>query len=206
VYSFKSPIYGSLSRSQSKSFTPSRTSRQAWTKLKPSAPEVESKTVSASRFRTVYANVPISELVLQIGAQFDRQLFDKTGLQGGYDFALEYMPSPPRMVSLPPEEAAEIVKLYPSDDAPTLLVALRQQLGLKVVPSGNPGDRPRGKALAKLVRTEQPMNRSYRCSDTDFSASSPRIGSLYISSCAVLMIMNTHAPNTATFISTGMIL
>src|SRR5580704_15182996 len=54
--------------------------------------------------------------------------------------------------------------------------------------------------------TEEPMNALYRCSDTDFSASSPRIGSLYISSCAVLIIMNTHAPNTATFISTGMIL
>jgi uncharacterized protein (TIGR03435 family) len=63
-------------------------------KLKPSAPDVESKmTLSANRLRMVYTNVSISELVLRIGAQFDRPLFDRTGLQGGYDFALEYMPS-----------------------------------------------------------------------------------------------------------------
>jgi uncharacterized protein (TIGR03435 family) len=102
-------------------------------KLKPSAPDAESKAVSTNRSEAVYTNVPISELVLQIGPQFDRPLFDKTGLQGGYDFALEYTPSRPGMVNLPPEEAAEIANLYPADEAPTLLVALRQQLGLKVV-------------------------------------------------------------------------
>ena len=63
--------------------------------LKPSAPDVESRTGRTGRLRMNYSNVTISELVLQIGPQFDRPLFDKTGLQGGYDFTLEYMPSVP---------------------------------------------------------------------------------------------------------------
>jgi uncharacterized protein (TIGR03435 family) len=104
-------------------------------KLKPSAPDVESKAVSSSpnRFRMDYTNISISELVLRIGPQFDRPLFDKTGLQGGYDFALEYMPSPPSTANISPEEEAALAKLYPADAAPPLPVALQRQLGLKVM-------------------------------------------------------------------------
>jgi len=105
-------------------------------KLKPSAPDVESKAaLSANRLRMDYTNVSMSELVLRIGPQFDRPLFDKTGLQGGYDFALEYVPSLPGGVNMSPEEAAAFAKLYPADEAPTLPVALQQQLGLKVAPA-----------------------------------------------------------------------
>jgi uncharacterized protein (TIGR03435 family) len=68
-------------------------------KLKPSAPDSESRTVRIGRSRMNYFNVTISELVLQIATQFDRPLLDKTGLQGGYDFALEYMPSLPSTVT-----------------------------------------------------------------------------------------------------------
>ncbi len=102
-------------------------------KLKPSAPDVESRTIRTGRLRTNYSNVTISELVLQIGPQFDRPLFDKTGLQGGYDFSLEYMPSLPSMVSVSPEQAAALAEFYPADAAPPLPVALQQRLGLKVV-------------------------------------------------------------------------
>jgi uncharacterized protein (TIGR03435 family) len=103
-------------------------------KLKPSAPDVESNmTLSANRLRMVYTNVSISELVLRIGAQFDRPLFDRTGLQGGYDFALEYRPSLVGSNPMSPEAAAAFARLYPADEAPPLTVALQQQLGLKVV-------------------------------------------------------------------------
>ena len=104
-------------------------------KLKPSAPDAESKTESSGRLRTRYTNVPISELVVQIGPQFDRPLLDKTGLQGGYDFALEYMPSLPSSVNVSAEEAAALVERYPADEAVPLATALQQQLGLKVVPT-----------------------------------------------------------------------
>jgi uncharacterized protein (TIGR03435 family) len=104
-------------------------------KVTPSAPDVESKMVGINRLRTKYINVPISELVLQIGPQFDRPLLDRTGLEGGYEFALEYMPRLLNTVSLSPEHAAEMAKLYPPDEAPPLAVALQQQLGLKVAPT-----------------------------------------------------------------------
>jgi uncharacterized protein (TIGR03435 family) len=104
-------------------------------KLKPSPPGVESKMASTTRLRMDYTNVSISELVLRIGPQFDRPLFDRTGLQGGYDFALEYMPSLPNTAQISPEEAAAIASLYPADEAPPLPVALQRQLGLKVVPA-----------------------------------------------------------------------
>jgi len=102
-------------------------------KMKPSAPEVETKVASTARLRTNYTNVSMSELVLRIGPLFDRPLFDKTDLRGGYDFTLEYMPSLPGGAQMSPEEAAAFAKLYPADDAPPLLVALQQQLGLKVM-------------------------------------------------------------------------
>lgn len=76
----------------------------------------------------------MSELVLQIGTQFDRPLYDRTGLQGGYDFALEYMPSSIKTFVMSPEHLEEMAKRYPPDEAPPLAVALQQQLGLKVVP------------------------------------------------------------------------
>jgi uncharacterized protein (TIGR03435 family) len=105
-------------------------------KLKPSAPGVESKTASTGRLRMAYTNVSISELVLRIGPYFDRPLFDKTGLQGGYDFTLEYMPTFPGNVNMSPEEAAAFAKVYAADEAPPPLpVAIQQQLGLKVVPA-----------------------------------------------------------------------
>jgi uncharacterized protein (TIGR03435 family) len=103
-------------------------------KLKPSAPDVESRMESPTRLRTDYTNVPISELVLRIGPNFDRPLFDKTGLQGGYDFSLTYLPSLPNAAQMSPEAAAAFASLYPDDAAPPLPVALQQQLGLKVVP------------------------------------------------------------------------
>ena len=65
-------------------------------RLKPSAPGVESKTTSTSRLRMDYTNVSISELVIRIGPQFDRPLFDKTGLQEVYDFAPGIYAEPPQ--------------------------------------------------------------------------------------------------------------
>jgi uncharacterized protein (TIGR03435 family) len=104
-------------------------------KLKLSAPDAESRMVLVGRLRMNYTNITMSELVLQIGPQFDRPLFDKTGLQGGYNFALEYIPSLPGSVTLSPEQADAFAALYPADQAATLPVALQQQLGLKVVPT-----------------------------------------------------------------------
>ncbi|MDQ2843162.1 MAG: TIGR03435 family protein, partial [Acidobacteriota bacterium] len=81
-------------------------------KLKPSAADVESKTEFAGHLGR-YTDISIPELVLQIGPEFNRPLFDKTGLQGGYDFDLEYMPSLPDGVHMSPEQATAMAKLFP---------------------------------------------------------------------------------------------
>jgi len=104
-------------------------------KLKPSVPGVESRRTPGGKLRTDYINFSISDLVIGIGPQFDRPLFDKTGLQGGYDFSLEYMPSLPGTAHMSPETEAALAELYPAGEALPLPAALQQQLGLKVVPA-----------------------------------------------------------------------
>jgi hypothetical protein len=49
------------------------------------------------------------------------------------------------------------------------------------------------------------MAGDYRCSATDFSARSPRMGSLSNSPCAVLMIIQIQAPKMAASIRPGKI-
>jgi uncharacterized protein (TIGR03435 family) len=69
-----------------------------------------------------------------------RPVFDKTGLSGIYDitleFAMERMPS----ASAPPGGAAGTPPDLPADPTggPTVMVALEEQLGLKLVPSRGP--------------------------------------------------------------------
>ena len=106
-------------------------------KLKPSAPGVETRETSlpAGRgvLRSQFTNLSISELVIRLAPQFDRPLFDRTGLAGGYDFTLEhaFRPNPSRMSAA---EAAAFQNAT-DPDGPTLEVALQQQLGLKIVPA-----------------------------------------------------------------------
>jgi uncharacterized protein (TIGR03435 family) len=103
-------------------------------KLKPSAPDAKSRMTRTGRLGMNYTNISMPELVLQIGPQFDRPLFDKTGLEGGYDFSLMYMPSLPGGVMLSPDQLAALATLYPPGEAPPLIAALQHQLGLKIVP------------------------------------------------------------------------
>jgi uncharacterized protein (TIGR03435 family) len=106
-------------------------------KLKPSTPEEETKTdvltASSQSMRLKYTDVAISELVIRIATQFDCPLLDKTGLAGGYDFTLEYTPRRPDTTKLAPEEAAAFARLGPPDEGMSIVAALQQQLGLKVV-------------------------------------------------------------------------
>lgn len=113
----------------------SLTLRNDQSKLKPGAPDAESKTVRVGRLRAIYSNVSMPELVLQLGPLFDLPLFDRTGLKGGYDFTLEFMPSLPGTASLSPEQVAAFDKEFPPGEAPPLPIALQQQLGLKIVAS-----------------------------------------------------------------------
>jgi uncharacterized protein (TIGR03435 family) len=72
----------------------------------------------------------ISGLLGTLG-QLGRPVFDKTGLTGVYDFTLEYAPNAGTVMALggaPPPEATD-------SQAPSIAVAIQQQLGLKLEPS-----------------------------------------------------------------------
>jgi len=102
-------------------------------KFKQSPADAETKTdvllASSHLMRIKYTNVAIPELVIRIAPQFDRPLFDKTGLAGGYDFTLEYTPRGPDIANNTAAEAAALA----SDEGMPIVAALQQQLGLKVV-------------------------------------------------------------------------
>ena len=58
----------------------------------------------------------------------DRPVMDRTGLKQGYDFTLEFSPRRPDGSLLPGQDAPDVV-----ETAPTIMPALQQELGLKVV-------------------------------------------------------------------------
>jgi uncharacterized protein (TIGR03435 family) len=68
--------------------------------------------------------VPIETLARSIAKEAGRTVVDKTGLTGNYEFKLKYSPAG--------NSAA--------DDRPTIFIALREQLGLKLEPQQNPLD------------------------------------------------------------------
>ena len=60
----------------------------------------------------------------------DRQVLDRTGLTGPFDFSLEWSPEPD--ITLKPDQAVAT--------GPTFLEALQKQLGLKLVATTAPSD------------------------------------------------------------------
>jgi uncharacterized protein (TIGR03435 family) len=92
-------------------------------------------TMSAGRRRVTASKQTISRLAEMLGAELGRPVADKTGLAGEYDYSVEFRPQGPNAVppgqQLPP----------PADfDAPDLVVALQEQLGLKLEPKKGPVD------------------------------------------------------------------
>jgi len=85
---------------------------------------------------TVGKRVPMEYLCYWLGQVLrndDRQVIDRTGLSGYYDFTLTYLPQLPPgfdMANLPPEFA----------DRPSIFEALKTQLGLKLEPQKGPVD------------------------------------------------------------------
>ena len=60
----------------------------------------------------------------------DRQVLDRTGLTGAFDFSLEWSPEPD--ITLQPDQAVATGPSFPE--------ALQKQLGLKLVASTAPSD------------------------------------------------------------------
>lgn len=78
---------------------------------------------------------PLSRLTAMLGNQLKRPVVDKTGLNGKYDFDLEFAADPDSLPSQPPGQPGP----GPADNAvepgPDLIAALQKQLGLRLVRS-----------------------------------------------------------------------
>jgi bla regulator protein blaR1 len=78
-------------------------------------------------------------LAEQISRQVDREVVDKTGLQGDYDFTLHFAPERPMPMPGGPGDSGPGGAAPPPDSsAPSLFTALQEQLGLKLEPQKGP--------------------------------------------------------------------
>ena len=76
--------------------------------------------------------MPLSALILILSRQLDRPILDKTGLTSNYDYKLQWSPEE----SHAPSNDQETVS--PDSPAPSVFVAIQEQLGLKLEPRKAP--------------------------------------------------------------------
>ena len=74
--------------------------------------------------------IPTSNLAANLAFRVERNVIDKTGLTGKYDFTLKWRPT----------ELEGKADASTDNDAPDLFAALQEQLGLKLEPSKGPVD------------------------------------------------------------------
>lgn len=74
--------------------------------------------------------VPISLLVNQLAREVGRQVVDKTGLQGNYDFTLQFTSE--RRLAMPGGPGGPGDAPPPDSSGPSIFTALQEQLGLKL--------------------------------------------------------------------------
>ncbi len=84
------------------------------------------------------SGAPLELLAAQLSARLGRPVVDKTGLKGNYAFNLHWAPDPSEDERL--KQSGELVALgAPTDsNAPSLITALQEQLGLKLQPQTEP--------------------------------------------------------------------
>lgn len=79
---------------------------------------------------------PLSALVDMLSREFRLPILDRTGLHGNFNFTLEFAPQPPGAPPAAPE--MEGLPMAADDSAPNLIVAVREQLGLRLTPGKIP--------------------------------------------------------------------
>src|SRR5262249_19749834 len=82
-------------------------------------------------------SMPLSQLATSLSNFVQRVVVDRTGMAGNFDVDLKYAPDATTMAALGPAKAAAIAGTPPADasaasDAPGLITALQEQLGLKL--------------------------------------------------------------------------
>ena len=84
------------------------------------------------------SGMPLSELALALSGRVGRVVVDQTGLAGPWDFTLTYAPESAQIAAgtLAPDAPPPA----PNPDAPTLVTALQEQLGLRLVSTSAPVD------------------------------------------------------------------
>jgi len=104
-------------------------------KMKPSAltdpPLTRDEGSGGVHLRLRCLNLSMADLVELVRRQFDRPLLDKTGLAGGFDFSLEYIAQFPGITA----DVAAAMGQPDLEPGLPIVVSLREQLGLKVVPA-----------------------------------------------------------------------
>jgi len=75
--------------------------------------------------------IPISNMCEFLSRRLHREVLDKTGLTGKYDFILQWSPD---------EASGESSAVAGADQLPTLFTALQEQLGLRLEPAKGPVD------------------------------------------------------------------
>ncbi|MGA8014087.1 MAG: M56 family metallopeptidase [Candidatus Acidiferrales bacterium] len=85
------------------------------------------------RGQLVATAAQVSQLADSISRNLGHQVLDQTGLTGSYDFTLKWTPKPGEMLNGPLMPGPT-----PDPSGPSLLAALENQLGLKLVPQDRP--------------------------------------------------------------------
>jgi uncharacterized protein (TIGR03435 family) len=98
------------------------------------APTTRDQGSSGTQIRTRFVNFSMADFVGRIREQFDRPLLDKTGLTGSFDFSLEYRWQASGITA----EAAQTLGMPDPEPGLPIIVSLRNQLGLRVVPAKEP--------------------------------------------------------------------
>ena len=85
------------------------------------------------RGKITATDAQLSMLVTTLSRDLGRTIIDKTGLTGNYDFTLEFAPEEggPQQPGAG-AEAGGAPPASPSDSAPSIFTAIKEQLGLKL--------------------------------------------------------------------------
>ena len=86
--------------------------------------------------RMTVGGVPMAQFARQLSPLTGRIVVDRTGLMGGFDFDLNWTPTPDQ---IPPGAPPDIARTA-DPDGPSLFTALREQLGLKLESTRAPVD------------------------------------------------------------------
>jgi uncharacterized protein (TIGR03435 family) len=95
-------------------------------------PRVRGAQVRIGRGQVNAQMITISEFARLLAQQLGRPVTDKTGLQGNFDFKLEWTPDEALRGTAPPGDGTPHEGSTAGDSGPSIFTALQEQLGLKL--------------------------------------------------------------------------